>query len=101
MEVRRVLFRSLAFVGLGGLALEKAFESALLQAQQDKLEGLIYALLGAASTTPDGDLKIALDKIPDRRLREPMSGLQAELYNELGTMEIGRASCREGGCEEV
>ncbi|NGY03434.1 GHKL domain-containing protein [Solimonas terrae] len=76
----------LAFVGLGGLALEKAFERSLLQAQQDKLEGLIYALLGAASTTPDGDLTIALDAIPDRRLREPMSGLQAALFNELGIM---------------
>lgn len=75
-----------AFVGLGGLALEKAFESALLQAQQDKLEGLIYALLGAASTTPGGDLTIALDTVPDRRLREPMSGLQAALFNELGIM---------------
>lgn len=75
-----------AFVGLGGLALEKAFESALLQAQQDKLEGLIYALLGAASTTPGGDLTIALDTVPDRRLREPLSGLQAALFNELGIM---------------
>jgi two-component system sensor histidine kinase PhoQ len=76
----------LAFVGLGGLALEKAFERSLLQAQQDKLEGLIYALLGAASTTVDGDLTIALDAVPDRRLREPMSGLQAALFNELGIM---------------
>lgn len=75
-----------AFVGLGGLALEKAFESALLQAQQDKLEGLIYALLGAASTTPEGELTIALDAVPDRRLREPLSGLQAALFNELGIM---------------
>lgn len=76
----------LAFVGLGGLALEKAFERSLLQAQQDKLEGLIYALLGAASTTEEGDLTIALDAVPDRRLREPMSGLQAALFNELGIM---------------
>ncbi|MGH8443945.1 MAG: ATP-binding protein [Solimonas sp.] len=76
----------LAFVGLGGLALEKAFESALLQAQQDQLEGLIYALLGAASTTSDGELAIALDAVPDRRLREPLSGLQAALFNEIGIM---------------
>ncbi len=75
-----------AFVGLGGLALEKAFESSLLQAQQDKLEGLIYALLGAASTTADGELTIALDAVPDRRLREPLSGLQAALFNEIGVM---------------
>lgn len=76
----------LAFVGLGGLALEKAFESALLQAQQDKLEGLIYSLLGAASTTSDGELTIALDAVQDRRLREPLSGLQAALFNDLGIM---------------
>ncbi|WP_245586068.1 ATP-binding protein [Solimonas soli] len=76
----------LVFVGLGGFALEKAFESALLQAQQDKLEGLIYALLGAASLTEAGELTIALDAVPDRRLREPLSGLQAALFNELGVM---------------
>ncbi|MFT4045896.1 MAG: ATP-binding protein [Solimonas sp.] len=76
----------MVFVGLGGLALEKAFESALLQAQQDKLEGLIYALLGAASTTSDGELTISLDAVPDRRLREPLSGLQAALFNDSGVM---------------
>lgn len=76
----------LGFVALGGIALEKAFESALLQAQQDKLEGLIYALLAAASSSADGELTITLDAVPDRRLREPLSGLEAALFNELGIM---------------
>ena len=75
-----------AFVALGGLALEKGFESALLQSQQDKLEGLVYALLGAASTSDEGELRIELEAVPDRRLREPLSGLQAALFNELGIM---------------
>lgn len=76
----------MAFVALGGLSLEKAFESALLQAQQDKLEGLIYSLMGAASTTPEGELMVDLDAMTDRRLREPLSGLQAALFNEIGVM---------------
>ncbi|SEP64774.1 two-component system, OmpR family, sensor histidine kinase PhoQ [Solimonas aquatica] len=76
----------LGFVVLGGVALEKAFESALLQSQQDKLEGLIYALLAAASTNRQGELTITLDAVPDRRLREPLSGLQAALFDERGVM---------------
>ncbi len=73
-----------AFGGLSGLTLERAFASGLLQAQQDKLQTLVYSLLGAASPAIDGDLTIASEAIPDPRLRQPLSGLEAALFNEEG-----------------
>lgn len=72
------------FGGLAGLVLERAFQAGLQQAQQDKLQTLIYSMLGAASISPDGDLTIALDAVPDPRLRQPLSGLEAALFNEDG-----------------
>lgn len=71
-----------AFSVLGGVALEHAFRSSLLQAQEEKLQGLVYALLGAASPDEAGNLTIALDAIPDPRLRQPLSGLTAALFDE-------------------
>ncbi|HEX4895823.1 MAG TPA: ATP-binding protein [Solimonas sp.] len=74
----------IAFVSLGGLALEWAFRNSLDHAQQDKLEGLVYSLLGAAATLENGELSIALEAVPDPRLRQPLSGLDAALFNEAG-----------------
>ncbi len=71
-----------AFVGLGGIAMEHAFRNSLLLAQEEKLLGLVYSLLGAASPSTDGNLTIALDAVPDPRLRQPFSGLTAALFNE-------------------
>ncbi|MEQ1439955.1 ATP-binding protein [Fontimonas sp. SYSU GA230001] len=73
-----------AFGSLAGLVLERAFQGGLQQAQQDKLQTLVYSLLGAASINADGDLTIALDAVPDPRLRQPLSGLEAALFNESG-----------------
>lgn len=72
------------FGSLAGLVLERAFQAGLQQAQQDKLQTLVYSLLGAASPDPDGELTIALDAVPDPRLRQPLSGLEAALFNEDG-----------------
>lgn len=75
-----------AFGGLAGLILERAFEAGMLQAQQDKLQTLIYSLLGAASPDAYGELTIAIDSVPDPRLRQPLSGLEAALFNEDGVI---------------
>jgi two-component system sensor histidine kinase PhoQ len=72
------------FIGLGGIAMEHAFLSSLGQAQQQKLQGLVYSLLGAASPTADGALTIAIDAVPDPRLRQPLSGLDAALFDDTG-----------------
>lgn len=74
----------LTFGALSGLLLERAFQSGLQQAQQDKMQTLVYSLLGAASTGSDGELVISLDAVPDPRLRQPLSGLEAALFDEDG-----------------
>lgn len=73
-----------AFVGLCGAALESAFRSSALEAQQEKLEGLVYAMLGAAEPTAGGLITIDPEKLPDPRLRRPQSGLDAALLDEHG-----------------
>lgn len=75
-----------AFVALCGTALERAYRESALQAQQEKLEGLIYAILGAAEPMATGQLTIASDKIPDPRLQQPQSGLDAALLDESGKL---------------
>jgi two-component system sensor histidine kinase PhoQ len=74
------------FGSLSGLTLERAFQSGLQQAQQDKMQTLIYSLLGAASPGVDGELLISIDAVPDPRLRQPLSGLEAALFNEDGVI---------------
>ncbi|MGQ0699832.1 MAG: ATP-binding protein [Panacagrimonas sp.] len=73
-----------AFFVLTAVVLDSAFRDSTLQAQRDKLEGLVYALLAAARTTPEGGLTVAPDDISDRRLVQPASGLQAVLFDEQG-----------------
>ncbi len=75
-----------AFGGLTGLVLDRAFQSGLSQAQQDKMQTLVYSLLGAASPDAFGDLTIAIDAVPDPRLRQPLSGLEAGLFDEDDTI---------------
>lgn len=76
----------LAFFLVTGLALDRVFRDTALRTQQDKLEGLVYALLAAARPTEIGDLTIATAEVPDPRLKQPASGLQALLYDEAGTV---------------
>lgn len=68
----------------GGLAVERAFREGALQAQQDKLQGLIYSLLGAAESSADDQLLVAEFDLPDPRLRQPLSGLEARISNAKG-----------------
>ncbi|AXQ29536.1 HAMP domain-containing protein [Solimonas sp. K1W22B-7] len=73
-----------AFVAITAYALDQAFRNSLLQAEKEKLQGLVYALLGSAAPREDGELSIALDAVPDPRLRQPLSGLDAALFDERG-----------------
>lgn len=70
------------FFVLTAAVLDSAFRDSTLQAQRDKLEGLVYALLAAARTDADGNLTVEPDDISDRRLMQPASGLQAALFDE-------------------
>jgi two-component system sensor histidine kinase PhoQ len=74
----------LVFIGLCGAALEKAFSESALQAQEARMRGVIYALLGAAEPDAQGQLALSVEAMPEPRLRQPQSGLEAALLDELG-----------------
>ena len=74
----------MAFMLLCGAGLDQAFRSSALQAQRDKLQGLVYALLGAADADDQDRLTISAGALPDPRLRRVQSGLEALIFNERG-----------------
>ena len=95
LRARQLLAASLiltAFIGLCGAGLERAFQSSALQAEQDKLQGLAYALLGVAEANEKGDLAVADNHLPDPRLASPQSGLQAAIIDERGGLIWGSPS---------
>ncbi len=73
-----------AFVVLTALALERAYSGHAEQAEQDKLQGLVYALLGAADSDDQGLLKVNEGELRDPRLIHPDSGLYALILDEVG-----------------
>ncbi len=67
-----------AFLGLTGLALDKAFRSAAEEALQARLYSSVYALLAAAEEGEDGVL-IMPPVLTDPRFNRPDSGLYARV----------------------
>lgn len=87
LRTRLLLAASLilsAFFVLTGIALESAFRDSAWQAQEDKLEGLVYAIVTAATQTETGELTISTANVPDPRLKSAASSLQAALFDEQG-----------------
>lgn len=74
----------LAFVLLTGWALNRADAERAQQALQDRLQGLIYGILGAAEPDKQGRLVISDLQLPDPRLRQTNSGLYALLSDAEG-----------------
>lgn len=74
----------LVFIVLVGVALETAVRERASQAEHDRLQGLIYALLGNARITADGDFQIAPGVLPEADLSRPGSGLYAVVLNDSG-----------------
>ena len=95
LRARQLLAASLvltAFIALCGAGLEQAFQSSALQAEEDKLQGLTYALLGVAEANDHGDLAVPEGRLPDPRLASPQSGLQAAIVDERGGLIWGSPS---------
>jgi two-component system sensor histidine kinase PhoQ len=67
-----------AFLGLTGLALDKAFRSAAEEALQARLYSSVYALLAAAEEGEDGVLTMP-SVLTDPRFNRPDSGLYARV----------------------
>ncbi len=76
----------LLFLLLTGLALDRALGLYTRHAEFDRLQGLIYSLLGATDIDADGTVTIALDRIPAPRLQQPDSGLEAALFDASGRL---------------
>ncbi|MCI0749919.1 MAG: ATP-binding protein [Nevskiales bacterium] len=74
----------LVFIALCGAGLENAFRDSALTAQQERMQGLIYALLGAAEQDDRPHLTLSNDQLPEPRLRQPQSGLEAAVLDESG-----------------
>lgn len=72
------------FIILCGAALERAFERSARQAQQDRLQGLVYALLAITEPTATGSIALSNGRLPDARLENPGSGLGAALMDDAG-----------------
>ncbi|MDH3450959.1 MAG: ATP-binding protein, partial [Gammaproteobacteria bacterium] len=72
-----------AFVGLTGLALERAVYERSLSAEEDRLQGLVYGVLGAMDVGLSGAV-VNLEELPEPGLQTPDSGLYAVLLGAGG-----------------
>ncbi len=88
------------FLLLSGEALEQAFRAAAEQGEQDRLEGMVLALLGAAESGPNGTLTIPDNALPDPRLGHVLSGLDALIFNERGKV-VWRSASFSGAVPQV
>ncbi len=68
------------FTGLTGLALDKAFRQSAETALQDRLQGVLYALLAAVDVDDNGTPRFSRN-LPDARFARPGSGLYARIEN--------------------
>ncbi len=71
------------FLGLSGIALNRAFLNSVEQATEERLMGHVYAILGAAETDPQGRMRIP-EVLPDPRFSRIDSGLYAAVSSGRG-----------------
>ena len=69
------------FVLVTGFALQRANQQSALQAQQERMQGLVYALLGAIEVE-GGTFMLNEFEVPEPRLATPGSGLVAVVADE-------------------
>ena len=90
----------LLFIVLCGAGLETAFHDAALDAQDDRMRGMVYALLAAAEPDERGALELNDGDLPEPRLSRPESGLEAAVYDEAGTV-LWRSPSQSGSLPVV
>lgn len=74
-----------AFLGIAGLALDRAFREAAEDAVRERLQAHIYGLLAAADLGPRGNLELPAS-LPEERFQRPGSGLYAQVTQTDGTV---------------
>ena len=83
------------FIALCGLSLDRAFENSAKQTQLERMQALTYTLLGNAEPNAWGDLNLSSVRLPDERLENPQSGLEAALFSESSALVWGSPSLRD------
>ena len=73
------------FVVLTALAVSWSVHSRAETARLERLQGLVYGILGATELTPEATLVVADGALPERTLAQPVAGLYAELVGNGGT----------------
>lgn len=71
------------FLGLTGIALDRAYAESAEAAMWERLRGQVYGLLAAADVGADGQLKLPAE-LPDPRFSNPESGLYARVESHDG-----------------
>ena len=71
-----------AFLGMTGAALDRAFRDNSLALIEERLQAQTYALLAAAEHSESG--LYLPDELPEPRFSTPASGLYAEVFDDLG-----------------
>jgi two-component system sensor histidine kinase PhoQ len=84
----------MAFLGLTGLALDRAFRDSQLSALQDRLQGYLYAFLANTEVTRTGSLLLP-EPMPEPRLERPGSGLYAGISGPVHRWESPSAMGRD------
>jgi two-component system sensor histidine kinase PhoQ len=74
-----------AFLGLTGLSLDRAFRESALAAVRDRLQAQVYMLLGAADFDQSGQLTLP-KALPEARFSTLNSGLYAQVADNKGTV---------------
>lgn len=72
-----------AFLGLTGAGLDRAFQQSALGAVRDRLQAQIYLLLGAVEVNGNGELSVPA-LLPEARFSTPSSGLYAQITDSTG-----------------
>ncbi|MCP5158054.1 MAG: hypothetical protein H6975_01360 [Gammaproteobacteria bacterium] len=74
-----------AFLGLTGLTLDRAFQDSALAAVQDRLQAQVYMLLGAVDMNAFDRLTLP-QALPEARFSTPDSGLYADVMDAKGNL---------------
>ncbi len=75
-----------AFLGLTGLALDRAFRESAITAVYERLKVQIYSVLAAAELDKSGHLTVS-DRLPEARFGIPGSGLYAQVNDAQGSVQ--------------
>ncbi len=72
------------FLGLTGIAISYSVHQRADAASQDRLQGLVFGILGATNVSDSGELSVSMGELPERTLALEGAGLYAEIVDSDG-----------------